>query len=63
MQSTFPFIHIETSSDKPSAFPVEIYCGEIPADAGISYLVNPEGIQKWANWENEFFHERRGTYV
>jgi hypothetical protein len=55
MQSSFTFIHIESSSATPPAFPVEVYWGTIPSDGSVGYLVNPQEIEKWAPWENEFF--------
>jgi len=55
MQSSFTFIHTEASSATPPAFPVELYWGTIPGDEGIGYLVNPQGIEKWTQWYNEFF--------
>ena len=54
MESSFTFIHIEASSTKGPAFPVEIYWGTIPVDGGVGYLVNPEGIATWAEWDAEF---------
>jgi hypothetical protein len=36
-------------------FPVELYWGTIPGDGSIGYLVNPQWIEKWAQWDNEFF--------
>jgi hypothetical protein len=55
MQSSFTFIHVELSSTKPPAFPVELYWGTVPGADGVGYLVNPQGIEKWAKWDNEFF--------
>jgi len=54
MESSFTFIHIEASSTKGPAFPVEVYWGTIPVDEGVGYLVNPQGIGKWAKWDAEF---------
>jgi hypothetical protein len=54
MQSSFTFIHIESSNIVPPAFPVELYWGTIPGDEGMSYLLNPQGIERWAQWDNEF---------
>jgi hypothetical protein len=55
MQSSFTYIHIESSNMIPPRFPVELYWGTIPGDGGTGYLVNPQGIEKWAEWDNEFF--------
>jgi len=54
MRSSFTFIHLEASSTKPPAFPVELYWGSIPGDESIGYLVNHQGIERWAKWDNEF---------
>jgi hypothetical protein len=54
MQSSFTFIHIEPSSTTPPAFPVELYWGSIPGNEGTGYLVNHQGIERWAKWDNEF---------
>src|SRR5262252_2286576 len=50
MRSSFTFIHLEASSTKPPAFPVELYWGSIPGDESIGYLVNHQGIERWAKW-------------
>ncbi|HYX72088.1 MAG TPA: hypothetical protein VE732_04900, partial [Nitrososphaera sp.] len=50
------FIHIEASSAKPPSFPAEIYWGTIPSGGSTGYLINPEGIEKWENWDTEFFY-------
>jgi hypothetical protein len=55
MQSRFTFIHIEPSSPTPPAFPVELYWGTVPGGGGTGYLLNPHGIEKWTQWNNEFF--------
>jgi len=54
MQSSFTFIHLEPSSTTPPAFPVELYWGSIPDNEGIGYLVNHQGIERWAKWDHEF---------
>ena len=56
MKSNFTYLHIESSNNNPPAFPVELYWGKIPGDEGAAYVVNPQGIEKWAQWDNEFFH-------